>query len=488
MNNPKLHPQSGVVWVLWGFIFLLIFAVAAFAVDIGYIFVIKNRAQNAVDSAAQAGADTIYRDSLFSFENFPNLYGTSTPTPYPCDTTGLNPFKNCTPTNTAGSLTYFTMAKQEAIRMLIANGFTETPKIEVNTWNALGLVKPDNQVQISNISYTNPAVRVTMTSSAPFFFGKLLGQNIQSFTVKALAISPFPSSVNVSLPIAVGDCAVAAGWDLTRQKANQLTPGTSTVSSGNTYVFPSSPTASCLKDIYSDASGNAAPFNDIAGNAVTTSSASKTAAATSAAFTWPANAAAVTSGKGAHSAYTAATTLPSSCPGLTYAFVYTSGGAPGNGCTQKTGAWTYLASGSSGATAASQLIPNNASFKPTSITSAPPGTATCSTPSQTGGCIDVNFGAITSLYSGGSTGDIQSCINDKSCLKATLPVVTTPSAAGISGAGNYPVKGFTCITMLLSDGGLKTVFGKFDSGCSNSTISNPSASYYGSMSKPLLAE
>lgn len=488
MNDLKLSQQSGVVWILWAFILFLVFTIAAFAVDIGYIFVIKNRAQNAVDAAAQAGADTIYHDTSFNYATFPNSLGaTGSPTLYPCDTTGLNPYKNCQSGSTLpGTLTYFTMAQQEVLRLLKINGFTDPPVIEVNTWNTLN----------SAIVYTNPAVRVTMTSSAPFFFGKLLGQNNQSFTVKALAIAPFPSSVNVNAPLMLADCALSAGWNVTTKTPSSIAPGSSSpllavnsaTATPNAFYWSSQPSASCISSVF-----NGTTAKDIAGNTITATS--WVANSPSAAFNWPYSS---TTARGT-TTIIGTTTLPASCPAISYAFKFSAGaaGALGQCSAYNPGAWSYNASpGVTGTTGVNTLVPDCVDSKGAScyvisnVSLAPPGTAyPCPTPSQTGGCLNSNTGAISALYagaSGSSSGTINDCILDKTCLRATMPVVNTGNQ-GIN-SGNYPVIGFACVNLLLSDKTNKVIYGKFDSGCSNNSLSNPSASFFGNMTAPLLAE
>ncbi len=183
--NKLPKKERGVVAIITAMMMMMFLVIAAFAIDIGYYFVIKNRLQNAVDAAALNGVDTIYR--------------ANTLTGFPGD--------------------FVSNAEAAAYESLSLNGFPDTdPKITstsiiVDWW--------DNSLIAPAGHYHYPAVQVSMSYNAGVFFAKLLDIANIGVNVTATAVTPIPESIKPVIPFVITYCAIDKGW----APATPTTPG-----------------------------------------------------------------------------------------------------------------------------------------------------------------------------------------------------------------------------------------------------------------------
>lgn len=194
MNRPA-HPQKGVALVFLAITVFVLFAAAGFGVDVAYVYLQKNKLQNAADAAAIAGTTTIYRTREFKYSEFPTgVYPTN---PY---------FPNPDNQN------WVTIARTRVKAALQLNG-------------ALGNLQNDNDIQVNwyqsinpSAKYNGPAVRVSLKAPTPGFFTRAVGFNEFTVTAQATSIAAFPIAASSGLPLAAANCAVNLGWDFIRRE------------------------------------------------------------------------------------------------------------------------------------------------------------------------------------------------------------------------------------------------------------------------------
>lgn len=191
----KAHRQQGFVLVFLAIAIVVIFAAAAFAIDVSYAYLEKNRLQNAADAAAIAGTTTIYRTRDFKYSEFPTG-------PYP----GNTYFPN------SGNDTWVTIARKrvkEALRLNNALAYLDSDSdIEVNWYQSIN----------PSAAYNGPAVKVSLRSPTPTFFARAIGFNEFTIRVRATSLAAFPKTASSGLPLATATCAVNLGWDFARRE------------------------------------------------------------------------------------------------------------------------------------------------------------------------------------------------------------------------------------------------------------------------------
>ena len=175
-----LSKEHGVVSIIVALSMVVLIGIAALAVDVGYLYVVRNRVQNAADAAALAGADVLYRSSA-------------------------------NPTNFMTYETQATTAASNAIPLNISAAYTDT--INVNNWNKLTPAGPNNA----------PAVQVIITETAVgLFFAKIFGMTNQDVSATATAVVQSPSSFGAGssyAPFVIDLCMYNNYWDSTNNKA-----------------------------------------------------------------------------------------------------------------------------------------------------------------------------------------------------------------------------------------------------------------------------
>ena len=174
--NKSPKKQRGVTLIFVTLLLIVLIAMAAFAVDFGYYFVIKNRLQNAVDAAALNGVDTIYRA--------PNLLG----------------FPNTT---------FSSNANDAVLAAMQANNFNVVPTTHTDWWDLGSNINPKGY-------YHYPAVQVTVSKyPVATFFAKIFDISFFYATVTANAITAYPASINPVIPFVVSYCTLYNGWNAT---------------------------------------------------------------------------------------------------------------------------------------------------------------------------------------------------------------------------------------------------------------------------------
>jgi hypothetical protein len=189
--NKSPKKERGVSLVLTAILMFTLIGMAAFAVDIGYYFVAKNRLQNAVDAAALAGVDTLYT---------PPSGNTFSPSTFP-STSNIN---------------FVTTAVTNSLSL---NGYPSvTPNIIVNWWDQAGAWNISPFV-IPEGHYHYPAVQVSIISyPASVFFAKIFGYTSLNVNVTAMAVTEIPGSIATKVPFVISYCTVDKGWDVATGK------------------------------------------------------------------------------------------------------------------------------------------------------------------------------------------------------------------------------------------------------------------------------
>lgn len=194
MNRPA-RQQKGVVIVFLAITVFVLFAAAGFGVDVAYVYLQKNKLQNAADAAAVAGTTTIYRTREFKYSEFPTGI-------YPSNTYFPNP----------DNQNWVLIARQRVKAALQLNG-------------ALSYLQSDSDIQVNwyqsinpSAGYNGPAVRVNLRAPTPGFFTRAVGFNDFTVTAQATSIAAFPKAAGSGLPLATANCAVNLGWDFVRRE------------------------------------------------------------------------------------------------------------------------------------------------------------------------------------------------------------------------------------------------------------------------------
>jgi Flp pilus assembly protein TadG len=193
MNKPS-QQQRGIVLVFLSAFMFVLFAAAAFGVDMAYVYLQKSRLQNAADAAAIAGTTTIYRTREFKYSEFP--VGAYPPNTYFPNPNGEN---------------WTAVARQRVKAALQLNSALQylqnDADIEVNWYQTIN----------PSALYNSPAVRVSLTAPTPTFFARVVGFNQFTVKAKATSLAAFPKASGSGLPLAAANCAVSLGWDFVRR-------------------------------------------------------------------------------------------------------------------------------------------------------------------------------------------------------------------------------------------------------------------------------
>ena len=190
--------QRGMVAVLATISLLVLFGFAALAIDVGYLFVVRNELQNAADTAALAGAGHLYKNSP----------------PMPNWTLAQSKATNAISLNKAANAT-------------LING-----QIQYGYWNITGSPVGLQSTSITPGPNDLPAVKVTISKASGnnggavnTFFANVLG--IASLDVGATAVavvsSPGKIGAGVLFPVAISTCMYNNYWDSATQKPKTAT-------------------------------------------------------------------------------------------------------------------------------------------------------------------------------------------------------------------------------------------------------------------------
>ncbi len=199
--------QRGVVMPLAAISLLSLLGFTALAVDVGYLFVVRNELQNAADTAALSGAGYL-APFIGSAPNWVNA--------------------NTEATNA--------ISLNKAVGDTLTDGLVET-----GYWNITG--SPTGLHSISAGSNDLPAVMVTINKAdgsnggaVNAFFAQVLGMDSFNVGAKAVAVISSPGNTKASLlPIAIPECLYSSEyWD---SEADSPTTPPTTFSLGSTIHY-----------------------------------------------------------------------------------------------------------------------------------------------------------------------------------------------------------------------------------------------------------
>ncbi len=208
------HPQQhGSTIILFALLLPIFISLAALAVDLGRIYVVKAELQNAADAAALFGASSLTKqtpDAPSANYAHPNWSYASTKA-----SQGIN--------------------LNKADNRALSDGV-----IEVGYWNVKHTPEGMQSTGITPTVYDKPAVRVTISladgsNGGPLnlFFAPIFGKNFQNISASSLAFISAPAEVKAGglFPTAMASCLFQYYWDSTTGKP-KLDPAT-----GKPYVF-----------------------------------------------------------------------------------------------------------------------------------------------------------------------------------------------------------------------------------------------------------
>ncbi len=160
--------------------------IAALAVDVGYLLVVRVQTQNAVDAGALRGASLLYAS------------GSTTP-------------------DFSASGAAVTGATQ-AVELNLPVTSADTLTIQANYWQQLNASAPSNPA----------AIQVTLVKQAPLFFARIFGQSSAKVSATAIGLVQSPTSLGAGathLPLAIGACMYSLFWN-SQTNQPQIDPST----------------------------------------------------------------------------------------------------------------------------------------------------------------------------------------------------------------------------------------------------------------------
>lgn len=187
--NPRLvlsSPQRGMVTIATALLMVALLGIAALAVDVGHLLVVRAQTQNAVDAAALRGASLLYTN------------GSSTP-----DFSA-----------TGAAVTGATQALALNLPVTAADTLT----IQANYWQ-----------QLNPAAASNPAaIQVTLVKQTPLFFAQIFGKSSSKVSATAVGIVQSPTTLGpgaTHLPLAIGACMYSLFWN-SQTNQPQIDPST----------------------------------------------------------------------------------------------------------------------------------------------------------------------------------------------------------------------------------------------------------------------
>lgn len=198
----------------------------ALAIDVGYLFVVRNELQNAADAAALAGAPCIY------------------------------PRAQCG--NTKSTAPDWATAQAQTVQSVSLNKSSNVTLVGYATdvtygyWDVTGSVKGLQTTMPASPAVGEPAVQVVVTRSGtkngggvPSFLAKVLGFQSVPESAVAVAVISDPGNVGTGalFPVAMTKCMYDQYWDSTNGKPKVATsttppgPGQPNQVAGQPYTF-----------------------------------------------------------------------------------------------------------------------------------------------------------------------------------------------------------------------------------------------------------
>ncbi|WP_230947940.1 pilus assembly protein TadG-related protein [Burkholderia territorii] len=221
----RRRSQKGAVAITVAFMMSILLGFAALAIDVGYLFVVRNELQNAADAAALAGAPCIY------------------------------PRAQCGNTKTAAP--DWATAQAQAVSGVSLNKSSNktltgyTSDVSYGYWDVTGSVKGLQTTMPASPAVGKPAVQVVVNRSGaknggvPSFLARIWG--FQSVPESAVAVAVISDPGNVGsgaiFPVALTKCMYDQYWDSTNGKPKVATsttppgPGQPNQTVGQPYTF-----------------------------------------------------------------------------------------------------------------------------------------------------------------------------------------------------------------------------------------------------------
>ncbi|WP_175810910.1 pilus assembly protein TadG-related protein [Burkholderia cepacia] len=207
LKSPR--KQKGAVAITVAVLMLILLGFAALAIDVGYLFVVRNELQNAADAAALAGAPCIY------------------------------PRAQCS--NTKATVPDWATAQAQAVQGVSLNKSSNktltgyTSDVSYGYWDVTGSVKGLQTSMPTSPAVGKPAVQVVVSRSGskngggvPSFLARLWG--FQSVPESAVAVAVISDPGNVGsgalFPVALTKCMYDQYWDSTNGKPKLATSTT----------------------------------------------------------------------------------------------------------------------------------------------------------------------------------------------------------------------------------------------------------------------
>lgn len=184
--NDEPGSQAGVVALLSAVLMVGLLGVAALAVDVGHLLVLRAEVQNAVDAAALRGASLLYSN------------GSATPD-----------FSASGPAVTGAT---------QAVALNMTLSSADHLQVQANYWQQLNPSAPSNEA----------AIQVTLSKQGTLYFARIFGQSSRSVSATSIALVQSPNTIGVggtNLPMAIGACMFSLFWD-TENNQPKIDPST----------------------------------------------------------------------------------------------------------------------------------------------------------------------------------------------------------------------------------------------------------------------
>ncbi|KDB05819.1 Protein of unknown function DUF2134, membrane [Burkholderia sp. lig30] len=225
-GSKRLRAQKGAVAVTVAVALTMLLGVAAVAIDLGYLYIVRNELQNAADAAALAGVPCLY------------------------------PRAQCG--NQTAKAPDWGTAQQQTVQGVSLNQSSNvtltgyTTDVSYGYWDVTGSVPGLQATVPPSPAVGMPAVRVTVTRSGakngggvPVFLAKIFGISTVPVSATAVAVISDPGSVGDAtlFPVAMSKCMYDQYWDSTNGKPKVATsttppgPGQPSQTVGQPYVF-----------------------------------------------------------------------------------------------------------------------------------------------------------------------------------------------------------------------------------------------------------
>ena len=208
----RLRSQSGAVALVTALLMVVFLGIAALALDVGYLYVVRTELQNAADAAALAGAGHLYPRTITG------AVVSVVPPEWGAAEAAAN-YPNA-PANKAGGVTltdydvqagYWNLATGVLKSTLVTPGTQEAPAVQVTVQKTGGL----------------------NNGPAQLFFAKVLGIGTASVSATATAVTACPG---VAYPGALFPIAIRKS---VADQASQFGSRSSTMKIGSDYHYPS---------------------------------------------------------------------------------------------------------------------------------------------------------------------------------------------------------------------------------------------------------